>query len=493
MLQTDRFQSYKLILFVALFVRLIATIFSQGYGMHDDHYLIIEASASWVDGYDYNRWLPWTKGSGGTPEGHSFTYVGLNYIYFSIMKFIGVVDPKILMLINRLIHALASMVVVLYGIKITEKLSNKETATKVGWILALLWIMPFISVRNLVEVAALPFLIYGVWSLIKNKKLVNFLVSGLFIGMAVSFRYQIGVFALGIAAYYFFKWQFKPFLLFSVGVLIVFALTQGLVDYFIWGYPFAEFIGYVTYNMKEGTGYLPNHNYFMYFIVLTGSLFVPLGILVMVGFFKSYKKYALLFIPTMAFILFHTLYPNRQERFVLSVLPFFIILGVMGYQLFKESKTREKIWKISLIAFWVLNIPFLFFSTTMYSKKSRVEAMYHLYNNSIGKEAILLEGSADGRTSMMPKFYAKSWYCSFSDRTDAAQHLLVNPISKYDYIFFFDEKDLQKRIHQYKAIYPKMSLDKKCEPSAVDKLLRDLNPRNANEYIEIWKTNRDRK
>ena len=493
MLQTNRYQSYKLILFVALLVRLIATIFSQGYGMHDDHYLIIEASASWVDGYDYNRWLPWTEGSGGTPEGHSFTYVGLNYVYFSIMKFIGVVDPKILMLINRLIHALASMVVVLYGIKITEKLSNKETATKVGWILALLWIMPFISVRNLVEVAALPFLIYGVWLLIKNEKLVNFLVSGLFIGMAVSFRYQIGVFALGLAAYYFFKWQFKPFLLFSAGVLFVFGLTQGLVDYFIWGYPFAEFIGYVSYNMKEGTGYLPNHNYFMYFIVLMGSLFVPLGILVMVGFFKSYKKYALLFIPTFAFILFHTIYPNRQERFVLSVLPFFIMLGIMGYQLFKESKTREKLWKISLIAFWVLNIPFLFFSMTMYSKKSRVEAMYHLYTNSIGKEAILLEGSADGRTSMMPKFYAKSWYCSFSDRTDKAQHLLVNPISKYDYIFFFDEKDLQKRIQQYKVIYPNMSLDKKCEPSLVDKLLRDLNPRNANEYIEIWKTNRARK
>jgi hypothetical protein len=122
-----------------------------------------------------------------------------------------------------------------------------------------------------------------------------------------------------------------------------------------------------------------------------------------------------------------------------------------------------------------------------------VEAMYHLYTNSIGKEAILLEGSADGRTSMMPKFYAKSWYCSFSDRTDKAQHLLVNPISKYDYIFFFDEKDLQKRIQQYKVIYPNMSLDKKCEPSLVDKLLRDLNPRNANEYIEIWKTNRARK
>ena len=489
-MQTDRFQSYKLILFVALFVRLIATIFSQGYGMHDDHYLIIEASSSWVDGYDYNHWLPWTKGSLGTPEGHSFTYVGLNYLYFAFMKFIGVVDPKILMLINRLLHALASMIVVIYGIKITEKLSNKETATKVGWILALLWIMPFISVRNLVEVAALPFLVYGVWLLIKNEKLLNFLLSGLFIGMAVSFRYQIGVFALGIASYYFFKRQFNPFLLFSAGVLIIFGLTQGMVDYFIWGYPFAEFIGYVTYNMKEGTTYLPNHNYFMYFLVLTGSLFVPLGLIVIAGFFKSYKKYALLFIPTIAFILFHTFYPNRQERFVLSVLPFFIILGVMGYQLFKESRRRDKIWKLSIIAFWILNIPFLFFATTMYSKKSRVEAMYHLYDKHLDNEAILLEGSAGQRTSMMPKFYAKSWHCSFVERTDASQHLLVNPISNFDYIFFFDEKDLSKRIKQYKSIYPNMTLETKCYPSLVDKLLRDLNPRNANEYIEVWKTNR---
>ena len=114
MVQIDKFYSYKLIIFAAIIVRLIATIFSQGYGMHDDHFLVIEASASWVDGYDYNNWLPWTEGNAGIPEGHSFTYVGLNYIYFSIMKFLGVTDPKILMIVNRLIHALASLIVVWY-------------------------------------------------------------------------------------------------------------------------------------------------------------------------------------------------------------------------------------------------------------------------------------------------------------------------------------------------------------------------------------------
>jgi hypothetical protein len=449
---------------------------------------VIEASASWVDGYDYNNWLPWTEGNVGIPEGHSFTYVGLNYIYFSIMKFLGVMDPKILMLVNRLIHALASLVVVWFGMKITEKLSNRENAVKVGWILALLWILPFVSVRNLVEVAALPFLVYGVWLVLKKEKIGNFILAGMFIGMAVSFRYQIGVFAMGIAAYYFFKWQFKLFFAFSFGVVLLFILTQGLVDYFIWGYPFAELISYITYNLKEGSAYLPNQNYFMYFIVLIGSLFVPLGIIIGIGFFKSYKRYAVLFIPTLAFILFHTLYPNRQERFILSVLPFFIILGVMGYQLLKDSNWKNKLWKTSMLIFWIFNVPFLLFSMTMYSKKSRVEAMYHLYGNNIENERILLEGSSTQRTSMMPKFYAKSWYSQFTDRTDSTQDLRVNPVNDYDYIFFFDEKDLSKRIQKYKVIYPKMKLEKKSFPSTIDVMLRKLNPRNANEYIEIWRT-----
>ena len=105
MLQKFDFSSYKNILIVAFIIRLITAIFSQGYGMHDDHFLIVEASASWVDGFDYNHWLPWSPGSTGSPEGHSFTYVGLNFFIFSALKGIGIADPKVLMLFNRLIHA----------------------------------------------------------------------------------------------------------------------------------------------------------------------------------------------------------------------------------------------------------------------------------------------------------------------------------------------------------------------------------------------------
>lgn len=489
MLKKLDLENYKVILFAALIARLIAVVFSQGYGMHDDHFLIIESSASWANGADYNNWLPWSKGNAGHPEGHSFSYVGLNYIYFASMKLMGISNPKFLMLVNRLLHALASLVVVWYGMKITEKLSTKKNAVTVGWLLALLWVIPNLSVRNLVEMAAVPFLVFGMWMLVKGSKLSYLLIGGLFIGMAVSFRYQIGVFAIGLAFVYMFKKEFKSFLLFSLGASLTFILTQGVVDGFIWGYPFAELLAYVTYNMKEGTQYLPNSNYGMYFYVLAGCLLFPLGILLLIGFFNSAKKYSILFVPTLLFILFHTFYPNRQERFVLSVLPFFILLGVMGFALFKQKPFKQKIERISYRIFWILNIPLLLVASTMFSKQSRVESMYFLTTTDATNELILAEGSATGNLSMLPKFYANNWKCGVYELTDLNQIKYFEDNPAFDFIYFFDEKSLQKRINIYKKLFPKMHLVKKCYPSFMDALLHKINPRNSNEYIEIWKTN----
>lgn len=483
--------SYRGVLLVALLLRIVAVLFSKGYGMHDDHFLIIEASASWVDGYDYNNWLPWSTGNTGLPHGHSFTYVGLNYLFFQFFKTLGFSDPQVLMFFNRLLHALGAMVVVYFGMRIVERLTTKSLAIYAGWFLALLWIMPFVSVRNLVEIAATPFLIYGLWLLVKNESWKATLLAGLVIGFAVSFRFQIGVFAIGLAAVFFFRKEWMRFLTFCSGVLLVFGLTQGLVDYYIWGYPFAEMLAYVTYNMKEGTEYLPNTNYFMYFLVLIGVFFLPLGVLMLIGFFKSWKNWPLLFWPTLLFIVFHTLYPNRQERFILSILPIYMLLGIMGYNLLRSKNTWEQWWKVSLWIFIPFNLLFLTFGTLMYSKKSRVEAMYSIYNNGIYDDKILLEGSSSGRVSMMPKYYGGSWHCTFAERLSPEQNPKVDSTHHYDYIFFFDEKDMKQRRDLYSGLYPQMTLVKVCQPSFVDWLLRELNPKNANEYIEVWKTNSD--
>ena len=484
MFKSINFQSYKTIVFVGLFFRLLAAIFSEGYGMHDDHFLTIEASASWANHYDYNNWLPWTNGNRGVPEGHSFTYVGLNYLFFAFFKFFGLNNPSVLMIFNRIIHAFISILVVFFGIKITEKLSNRSNAIKVGWLLSLLWLMPFMSVRNLVEMVSIPFLMWGVWKLVDVKKFKSYLIGGILIGVAISFRYQIAVFSFGVAFFYLMTKNWKAFLSFSLGNVITFSLTQGVVDYFIWGYPFAEFIGYATYNMKEGTKYLPNSNYFMYFYVLFGVLLFPFGLLAGIGFFRSIRKYFFLFLPTMVFILFHTFYPNRQERFILSILPFFIILAVLGIEQLRSNAFFDRVWKFSWKAFWILNIPLLLFFTFTSTKYSRVEAMYSLYPTKKSNPAILMEGSGDASISMMPKFYANKWHASFSEKT--VKDIDSMHIPKYDYIFFVGNGDLYNRVNYYKRYYPSLHLFKKCQPSVIDRVVHSINPRNVNEYIEIW-------
>lgn len=59
------------ILILAIIFRLITALLSQGFGWHDDHFLVIEASQYWVDGYDYNDWLPESRET-PQPQGHSF-------------------------------------------------------------------------------------------------------------------------------------------------------------------------------------------------------------------------------------------------------------------------------------------------------------------------------------------------------------------------------------------------------------------------------------
>jgi uncharacterized membrane protein YphA (DoxX/SURF4 family) len=487
-LLTSKLNSLKGVLLLALVIRLIAAIFSQGYGMHDDHFVVIETASSWADEIDNSGWLPWSKQSKGSPQGHSFTYVGLNFLVFKLCKLIGIQDPKLLMLINRLIHAIWSVTAVYFGYKITEKISNRASALKVAWLLALLWCLPFLSVRNLVETATIPLLLWGCWLLLDDRRRNRFLYAGLLIGLAVSFRYQVAVFAIAIAGYFIVVRQFKSFIWFSLGITLMFCLTQGIVDFLIWGYPFAEFIGYATYNMNEGTQYLPNTNYFMYFLVLMGVFLFPLGLLMMIGFLRSLKSNALLAIPTLAFILFHSVYPNRQERFILSILPLFIVLGIIGIEQLREKSFWKSASRFSMIAFWIVNIPLLIVVTSTYSKKSRVEAMYALYGNGLTNERILLEGSAETKPSMMPQFYARSWTCKFSERIAAEQSLMGNETKPFDYIFFFGEDHLDQRKKAYLRLYPKLRLVKVCQPSKIDILLRKLNPKNANQYIEVWET-----
>ena len=151
----------QLILCVALVVRLLAAIFAKGYGMHDDHFLVVEVSQSWVEGNDVMHWF--SKTQEDNDSGRSFIYPGMHYYLFKALESIGIFDPQAKMYIVRFLHALFSMFTVYYGYKIVEKLSGTNTARQVGLVLALLWLMPAMGVRNLIEMVVMPLLMIATW------------------------------------------------------------------------------------------------------------------------------------------------------------------------------------------------------------------------------------------------------------------------------------------------------------------------------------------
>jgi len=501
------------ILIIALTVRLLAAFFAQGYGMHDDHFLVIEASQSWVDGTDYNNWLPQNQ-INPKPEGHSFFYVGLHFLILSFFKMLGIATPAYKMLLIRLLHALFSLLVVYYGYKITEKLSNTKIAIQAGLLLAVLWFMPFLSVRNLVEVVCIPLLMMGVWMLLNAREKKNpyqqYIFAGLIMGLAFSVRFQTIIYIGGSGLVLLIQKKWKETIVFGLGSFVSIFAIQGVIDLYIWHRPFAELTEYVVYNIQHKDSYGTN-NPFMYFELMMGVLIPPIGVLIFFGFFSAWKKHLLLFLPTFFFFVFHTAFSNKQERFGFTMIPFFVMLGLIGWNEFKDKSQfwlkRPKLVKGFWVFFWVVNLLLLPIVTLTFSKKSRVEAMSYFYKKPV--QRILVEDTNRYGAQMLPSFYSGQWMdmyvISKVEKIDSTlfgeirvghhyfmelydkDYFKIHPDKKPQYALFIGNTRLEERIKTLEEVFPNLSFEKQIDPGFIDKVLYKLNPVNKNETIYIYK------
>ncbi|MEY2829481.1 MAG: hypothetical protein RIQ33_1339 [Bacteroidota bacterium] len=486
------------ILLLGVFFRLIAAIFSRGFGMHDDHFLIIEAAQSWIDLPTNNPWLPDVGQNKPTPTGHSFFYTGLHYFFFKATTLLGIFHPQIKMLLVRFVHAAYSMLTVFFAYKITEKMAGVEIAKKVGLFLSLFWIFPFLCVRNLVEMACVPPLIIATWLAIKNEniKWYSAILIGLILGIGFNIRFQTILFTGGFGLALFIERKFISGILVGIGFLICATLVQGGVDTIIWHQPFVEFTEYVRYNLENSTTYY-NQPWYNYFLLLMGILIPPISLFLLFGFFKSYKKW-ILFLPSLIFLAAHSYFPNKQERFVLPIFPFLIMLGLMGWSEFKMQsafwKKNEKLesgfWKF----FWMLNLFLLIVITPTYSKRNRVEAMLYLRSKGDVKNLIIEDSNRDGAL-MSPMFYLGKWVADYkiinTEPLDTTyKKILQLPYSKLpNYIVFYQAENLEQRLAATKRNF-NVQFEAKVEPSFIDDLMYKINPSNKNAETFIYKISR---
>jgi hypothetical protein len=488
-----------IIMALAIIFRLLSVIFAKGWGMIDDHFLAVEAAQSWVDGYDYNAWLPGSPGNTG-PTGHNFFYPGLHFLLFTFFKFIHLNDPQQKMMVVRLINAAWSLITIYFGYKITEKLSDRRSARIVGILLAILWFMPWMSVRDLVEMSCIPFLIMAVWFIVsrgdQHGQSSLYFLSGLFLGLAFDVRPQTIFFSFGFILVGLIERKWKQSFTLIIGALIPVLLVQGSVDYFIWGRPFVELIGYVKGNILSAHDYitLPWYNYFL---VLAGLLVPPISLMLFWGFLRTWRKHLLIFLPVLVFFIFHSYFPNKQERFILPILPFFIITGVIGWNEFIDRSAfwmnRKRLLRGCWIFFWVLNIVFLVPLSVVYSKRARVETMVYLskYNDI----KYILVADSDCNPELFPRFYLGQWPGMYDWYKDGENNATMmeriakkTPYSRQPrFILFTGSKLNPESIIQARKDFPFIVYETTIEPGMIDKIMHKLNPVNVSRYVYIYR------
>jgi hypothetical protein len=405
------------------------------------------------------------------------------------------------MLVTRLIHGLISLLGIYYGYLLTKRLINKEdTARLVAFLFAIFWFFPFLSVHTVKEFACIPFLLIGSYHITDpNFKGRSVILSALFFIIAICLRIQTILIPFGIGIWLLFnRSTFKIALLFGTAFLISFFLTQGLFDLIYNGDPFATTIAYIKYNADSSNiSQYPTGPFYQYIGVIAGMVLGPPFILLAWGYSRSVKVSRIIkmfFVASILFFIYHSLYRGKQERFILPFLPYFIILGIIGFQHYYELN-KEKIWLRRLTGFliawfFVLNTAGLLFLTFSYSKRSRVEAMNYLRKKGDVSNIIV---ESVGRPPFLPIYYLQKDLPYYMVSADEDLLLLKTKIDgsalpKPNYIIMTGNKDLDKRFKRLQAIYPLLKHEADIEPGLLDNLAYRLNPtHNVNEVWKIYR------
>ena len=333
------------VLLAAAVVRLIAAIFSEGYIMSDDHFLAVEPVSSWVSGENYHNWFPNEYNQTDHAQPFSYAYYFLNFLILKCCAILGIVNPFIQAFVLRLVHGALS----LWGVYLFVKLAERLIAS-VQWRMYAIWFWVFggvvtvFSVHQLVETACIPFVLFAYLYVLKyfeRERIGALLIAALAFSFSVGMRYQLVFFPLTLGMYLLWKRKWSGAMLFGIFFTLGFALTQ-IDNLLFWHKPiYQHLLDYQAYNATHFSEY-PS-NVFSYFSLVSYYIFPVITIVFLLSLRRRHSSSGHssptfvapqhsntfpIFIGVAIFIVFHLVFPNRQERFLLPAVPFVLLLMI---------------------------------------------------------------------------------------------------------------------------------------------------------------------
>ncbi len=257
---------------------------------------------------------------------------------------LGIDDPSWLVRGVYVTLGLWSLLAIPGVYRLTASRFGEPAARAAAWLMACEALVPRLSTRALIEVAAIPPL---VWGLAMTRLPRRGLVAGLLLGAACMLRFQVGIIAITAVGWALWERRIKDASAMAVGGVAI-LLMQGLIDLSSHGRFLATLTDYVAFNAEHSSrfGHAPWFTYLVFLLLLT---LPPLTYWLAKPLWHATRADVLTTSSLVAFVSIHSLVPHKEERFVFSVLPLaFVLLGAA----LAESRLaiRRAFWGLNAVA-----------------------------------------------------------------------------------------------------------------------------------------------
>ncbi len=462
------------ILLLAAVLRITAAIFSRGFLTIDDHHVLIDTADGLATGIplpsDYKR---------------SILYPGSVALIMKAVRALANASPDIEMLVVRLVHAGIATLTVYCAFRILERAAGREAAITGGLLVATFFALPVTSAHQFEEAVCQVPMLAACWWIVaadgaeRGAGLRSFLAGAATV-TTLLLRFPALPFVLSFAAFALWRpaQRFSK-LHFALGLLAVVAL-QAASSAVINGDPAYYFLRTAGHRAGLGGGY-PTGPIWKYLLTLVAVFLPPFSVLLLAAAIRGGRAFPLLGVPTLVFLIGHSIIPNKQERFLLPVLPALLILGAIGMPVVREWFARRgwtRAYRWSWGYFAALNGLLLIAGLFSYGKKDRVAPLVYVQARHDATGVVVAQYTY---TFHVPVYYLgrpRPRVFVFSDRTRLAQDVqtvrAASPAPNY-LILYSDSADADAALLE-RALGARLERDATITPSLGDELAHLVNP-----------------
>lgn len=482
------------LLTLGFFLRILAALFARGYMGTDDHFQVIEIAADWQRGNFV--FLP-----GDAQFYRSLFYPALNWLPMAFLHKLGVHHPDVVMLVNRLLHALFSLWTIALTYKFGLLLAGRRVAVTAGLLAAAYALMPYVAVRNLIESFCMPFLLWGLYETAKaemgksQSPQRSWAWAGLAFGLAFLIRWQAAAAVLGVIPYLMYRKQWRGLALISIFGLIP-ILAQAVWDWRAHGVFFGSFVRYIEHNLAHSRDYVVGP-WYRYLLLLLGILVPPFSFLFLAAIVRWAKRFGVLIWAALAFLIIHSAVPGKQERFILPLFPLLALMGTAGLLFWEEKKPALGPWiRGGWIWFWSVNTVLLFIAIFNYGQKARIVSFVYLYEQGDAKGVVAdfteqgtllplyyLDGADPSRPR--PVVYRAYTPADFDSLRLRHNGIIKPPVESLNYVIIFSQGKLNEHLKTINEHLGLAEVVAHISPSLADRILLRFNPK-YNHSKEAW-------